>query len=82
MDSKNRDIDHLFRSQYGKMVSILTRMIGLHHLGLAEDAVQDTFMKAMSSWKIKGLPERPEAWLMTAARNRACLLYTSPSPRD
>lgn len=71
MDNKHQDIDHLFRNQYGKMVSILTRMIGLHHLSLAEDAVQDTFIKAMSSWKIKGIPERPEAWLMTAAKNRA-----------
>lgn len=64
-------MDHLFRSQYGKMVSVITRMIGLHHLELAEDAVQDTFIKAMSSWKMKGIPDRPEAWLMTAAKNRA-----------
>ena len=82
MDNKNRDIDHLFRSQYGKMVSILTRMIGLHNLGLAEDAVQDTFIKAMSSWKIEGLPECPEAWLMTAAKNRAIDLIRKTKSDD
>lgn len=70
MENNSQDIDHLFRRQYGKMVSILTRMIGLHHLELAEDAVQDTFIKAMNSWKMKGIPDRPEAWLMAAAKNR------------
>ncbi len=65
------DIDHLFRKQYGKMVSVLTRMIGLHNLSMAEDAVQDTFIKAMSSWQMKGIPDNPEAWLMRAAKNRS-----------
>jgi hypothetical protein len=31
-------IDHLFRHQYGKMVSILTRIFGLSHLEMVEDA--------------------------------------------
>lgn len=65
------DIDHLFRKQYGKMVSVLTRMIGLNNLSMAEDAVQDTFIKAMSSWQMKGIPDCPEAWLMKAAKNRS-----------
>lgn len=64
-------IDHLFRKQYGKMVSVLTRMVGLHNLTMAEDAVQDTFIKAMSSWQMKGIPDHPEAWLMQAAKNRS-----------
>ena len=53
------------------MVSVLTRMIGLNNLSMAEDAVQDTFVKAMSSWKINGLPDNPRAWLMQAAKNRS-----------
>ncbi len=71
MHNTTKDIDHLFRQQYGKMVSVLTRMIGLHNLSMAEDAVQDTFIKAMSSWQMKGIPDYPEAWLMQAAKNRS-----------
>lgn len=63
-------IDHLFRHQYGKMVAVLTRIFGLHHLETIEDAIQDTFVNASIKWRT-GLPDRPEAWLTTAAKNRA-----------
>lgn len=62
-------IDHLFRHQYGKMVSILTRIFGLQHLEMIEDAVQDTFIRAMMSWRTQ-IPDNPEAWLTQAAKNR------------
>lgn len=62
-------IDHLFRHQYGKMVSILTRIFGLNHLEMIEDAVQDTFISAMQKWRNK-IPDNPEAWLTQAAKNR------------
>lgn len=62
-------IDHLFRHQYGKMVSILTRIFGLNHLEMIEDAVQDTFINAMVKWRTQ-IPENPEAWLTQAAKNR------------
>ena len=62
-------IDHLFRHQYGKMVSILTRIFGLSHLEMIEDAVQDTFITAMMKWRNK-MPDNPEAWLTQAAKNR------------
>lgn len=62
-------MDHLFRHHYGKMVSVLTRIFGLPNLELIEDAVQDTFIKALSAWRINQ-PENPEAWLTKAAKNR------------
>ncbi|MEM7163548.1 MAG: sigma-70 family RNA polymerase sigma factor [Bacteroidota bacterium] len=67
-------IDHLFRHQFGKMVSILTQIFGLNHLELVEDAVQDTFIAALKTWKFK-IPEDPEAWLTKAAKNRAIDLF-------
>lgn len=63
-------VDHLFRHQYGKMVSILTGIFGLEHLETVEDAVQDTFVSAMLKWRVK-VPDNPEAWLTQAAKNRA-----------
>lgn len=62
-------IDHLFRQQYGKMVSILTRIFGLCNLEIIEDAVQDTFAKATVQWRDK-VPENPEAWFTLASKNR------------
>lgn len=67
--SQEKLVDHLFRHQYGKMVAILTRIFGLTHLQMIEDAVQDTFILAVQKWKTRQ-PDHPEAWLMAAAKNR------------
>jgi RNA polymerase sigma factor (sigma-70 family) len=64
-------IDHLFRHESGKLISVLTRIFGPHNLELAEDVVQDTLIKALENWKINGIPQNPSAWLFTAARNKA-----------
>jgi len=63
-------VDHLFRSEAGKMVSVLTRIFGLSHIELAEDIVQDTFVKALDDWKRNQIPPVPEAWLYRAAKNK------------
>ena len=71
---EDKDIDHLFRYHSGKMVSVLTRIFGLQHLDIIEDAVQDTFIKASLSWR-KQQPEHPEAWLTKAAKNRVLDIF-------
>jgi RNA polymerase sigma-70 factor (ECF subfamily) len=38
---------------------------------LAEDATQDALATALVRWPVDGIPEKPAAWLMTTARNRA-----------
>ncbi len=63
--------DHLFRHEAGRMVSVLTRIFGVHNLALAEDVVQDAFCRALEMWSFRGVPENPAAWLMAAAKNRA-----------
>src|ERR1700726_3347726 len=63
--------DHLFRREAGRMVAALTRVFGVHNLGLAEDTVQDAFCRAVEVWKFRGVPENPSAWLMATAKNRA-----------
>lgn len=64
-------VDNLFRREWGKLVSVLTKLFGPQNLQLAEDVVQETLLKALHTWKINGLPENPSAWLFTAARNKA-----------
>lgn len=63
--------ENFFRRESGRLVSTLTRMLGVHHLALAEDAVQETLAAAVEVWAFRGVPDNPSAWLMTAARNRA-----------
>src|SRR6266702_5252428 len=63
--------DHLFRREAGRMIAALTRVFGIHNLALAEDAVQDTFCRALEVWKFRGAPANPSAWLMATAKNRA-----------
>lgn len=64
-------VDHLFRRESGKMIAVLSRLLGLSHLETAEDIVQDALLQAMSTWGFNGIPENPEAWLYRVARNKA-----------
>ncbi len=68
--SANVLVDHLFRHEAGKMVSVLTRIFGLKHIEIAEDIVQDTFLKALDEWSFHKIPENPPAWLYRVAKNR------------
>jgi RNA polymerase sigma factor (sigma-70 family) len=62
---------HLFRREAGRLVAAVTRLFGIHNLSLAEDVVQDALCSALQVWKFHGVPQDPEAWLLTAAKNRA-----------
>ncbi len=64
-------VEHLFRHEAGRLVSLLTRICGVEHLGLAEDAVHDALLKALQSWPYAGIPSNPSGWLMQVARNSA-----------
>lgn len=65
------NLNHLFRREYGKLIASLTKTFGTHNLALVEDVVQDTLLKALETWKLKGVPDNPSAWLFTVARNKA-----------
>ena len=63
-------IPHLFRTEYQKIVSVLSRLFGIEHIEIAEDIVSDTFLLATELWGLRGLPENPTAWLYTVAKNK------------
>lgn len=69
--SVHQTIDHLFRHESGKMVAVLSKLLGLQHLETAQDIVQDTLLQALSTWSYNGLPDNPAGWLHRVARNRA-----------
>jgi RNA polymerase sigma-70 factor (ECF subfamily) len=61
----------LYRRESGRMIAALTRIFGIHNLALAEDVAQDAFCRALEIWRLRGVPDNPAAWLMTAAKRRA-----------
>lgn len=69
--TSNQLVDHLFRHESGKMIAVLTRIFGTHHLAMVEDVVQEAFLKATQTWKFDKLPDRPSAWLMQVAKHKA-----------
>ena len=64
-------IPHLFRTEYQKIVAVLSKLFGFEHIEAAEDIASDTFLLATETWGIKGLPENPTAWLYTVSKNKA-----------
>lgn len=63
--------DHLFRHEAGKLVAVLTGILGLERLQLAEDVVQEAMVRALQTWPYYGVPKNPAAWLTQAAKNLA-----------
>jgi len=64
-------VEHLFRHSAGQMVSRLARWLGAARLDLAEEAVQDALVRALSTWPFSGVPAEPRGWLFQVARHRA-----------
>lgn len=64
-------IDHLFRRETGRLVSVLTRIFGPENLDMAEDVVQDSLVEALNQWTCKGVPDNPSGWLFMVAKNKA-----------
>ncbi len=56
------------REARGRLLALLAG--STRDICLAEDALADAFERALRSWPTSGVPERPEAWLFTVARNR------------
>jgi RNA polymerase sigma factor (sigma-70 family) len=67
----NQLMDHLFRQEFGRMVSRLARILGTRRLSLAEDAVQYAMLQALQLWGYQGIPQNPPAWLAKVAYHRA-----------
>ena len=62
-------VEHFFRHEYGKLVAVLSRRVGVQYIEAVEDAVQSALMTALESWAVAGLPANPSAWLFRVAHN-------------
>jgi RNA polymerase sigma factor (sigma-70 family) len=64
-------IQHLFRTEYRKIVSVLSKRFGFDQIETAEDIASDTFLAATQTWAMDKVPENPTAWLYHVASNKA-----------
>jgi len=62
-------IERVFREESGVVIAALVAQ--LRDLDLAEDAFQDAVASALERWPADGVPRRPGAWLLIAARRKA-----------
>ncbi len=62
-------INAVWRIESAKIVASVARMV--RDLGLAEELAQDALVAALERWPTEGVPDKPAAWLMTTAKNRA-----------
>jgi RNA polymerase sigma-70 factor, ECF subfamily len=56
------------RASYGKLVAFLAA--STRDVAAAEDALSDAFAAALAEWPVHGVPDRPEAWLITVGRRK------------
>lgn len=61
-------VEAVARASYGRLVAWLAARS--RDVAAAEDALADAFAAALAAWPRTGVPDRPEAWLLAAARNR------------
>jgi RNA polymerase sigma-70 factor (ECF subfamily) len=64
-------VEHLFRTEAGRITALLVRILGVSRLSIAEDATQDALIAALHHWPRTGVPANPPAWLLQVARRKA-----------
>jgi len=61
-------IEEVARHSYGRLIAYLAARSA--DVAGAEDALSEAFAAALQRWPVDGIPAKPEAWLLHAARNR------------
>ena len=64
----NKAIEEVIRRDRGRLIAGLVSRLG--DIQIAEDALQDALISAMSHWGRSGLPHSPIGWLMKVALNK------------
>jgi predicted RNA polymerase sigma factor len=64
----NAVAERVARASYGRLVAVLAA--STRDIALAEDVLADAFEKALRIWPTTGIPDNPQGWLITVARNR------------
>jgi RNA polymerase sigma-70 factor (ECF subfamily) len=66
-EDTRRTIERVARESYGRLLAYLASHT--RDVASAEDALSDALVAALTTWPRDGVPQKPEAWLLTTARN-------------
>src|SRR5258707_1078389 len=66
-EDTRRTIERVARESYGRLVAYLSSHT--RDVASAEDALSDALVAALTTWPRDGVPQTPEAWLLTTARH-------------
>jgi predicted RNA polymerase sigma factor len=66
-EDTHRIIERFARESYGRLVAYLSA--NTRDVASAEDALSNALVAALTAWPRDGVPQNPEAWLLTAARH-------------
>ncbi len=64
----HRAVEEVARESYGRLVALLAART--RDVAGAEDALADALVSALTKWPRDGIPNNPQGWLLTVARNR------------
>lgn len=62
------ELVQIYREHTGPLYAFISRRVGGDRT-LAEDIVQDAWLRAVDTWPRRGTPDHPRAWLIRVARN-------------
>ncbi len=65
----SRTIETLYRSESGRILATLVRLLG--DLDLAEESMHEAFATALDTWPQTGIPDKPRPWMISTARFKA-----------
>jgi predicted RNA polymerase sigma factor len=65
-ENTHRAMERVARESYGRLVAYLSSHT--RDVASAEDALSNALVAALKAWPRDGVPQNPEAWLLTAAR--------------
>ena len=78
-DAAARILNAIGEEDFGRLLAALVTRY--RDFDLAEEALQDAVLRAVETWPSRGVPDRPQAWLMTTAKNRAIDLIRADDVR-
>src|SRR5258707_1701710 len=66
-EDTHRTVQRVARESYGRLVAYLSSHT--RDVASAEDALSNALVAALTTWPRDGVPQSPEAWLLTTARH-------------
>ena len=69
MSDTHKAIEAVWKIESTRLIAGIARVT--RDVGIAEELAQDALVAALERWPREGIPDKPAAWLMTAAKRRA-----------